>query len=292
MDNQFDRSAEDLGNCIRLEHLNTTVPDQSPATLFYMAGLGLTRDPFMQAGLDNMWVNCGRSQFHLPLRAPQVVRGHTGLVLPDRAALLARLATVKDRLRNTQFSWTEHADFVEAVCPWGNHIRCYQPDFARFGRILLGMPYVEFNVPQGAAAGIARFYQEVMHMPAAVADEQPGRVASVAAGPRQALRFRETAEPLPEYDGHHVAIYISNFSGPYRWLKDKGLITRESDPYEYRFQDIYDLDSGDKVYTLEHEVRSVTHPLFTRHLVNRDPGMNNRNYAPGHDEAAWGPGRE
>jgi hypothetical protein len=41
----FDRTTEDLGNAIHLEHVNVQVPDQRLATLFYVAGLGLTRDP-------------------------------------------------------------------------------------------------------------------------------------------------------------------------------------------------------------------------------------------------------
>ena len=65
---QFDRTAEDLGNIVELGHVNVTVPDQSKATAFYLMGLGLTRDPYLMAGLENMWVNVGRGQFHLPTR--------------------------------------------------------------------------------------------------------------------------------------------------------------------------------------------------------------------------------
>ncbi|MEK6838463.1 MAG: hypothetical protein AABY08_01830, partial [Candidatus Thermoplasmatota archaeon] len=51
----------------------------------------------------------------------------------------------------------------------------------------------------------------------------------------------EAAIPdIPPYDGHHVQIYIANFSGPHRWLKEHGLITEESNWYQYRFQDIVD----------------------------------------------------
>ena len=155
MDRNFNRTAEDLGNVVALEHVNVTVPDQQLATLFYVTGLGLTRDPYIMTGLENMWMNVGRSQFHLPTKEPQVLRGHTGLVLPDRAALLCRLATVKDRLAHTRFSYIEHEAYVEATCPWGNRIRCHAPDEKRFGRIQLGMPYVEFEVPPGVASGIA-----------------------------------------------------------------------------------------------------------------------------------------
>ena len=70
----FDRTVEDLGNIVELGHVNVTVPDQRLATIFYVSGLGLTRDPYLMTGLDNMWINVGRAQFHLPSRAPQVVR--------------------------------------------------------------------------------------------------------------------------------------------------------------------------------------------------------------------------
>ena len=47
MQQKFDRAAEDLGNSIHLEHVNVRVPDQRLATLFYVTGLGLTRDPYL-----------------------------------------------------------------------------------------------------------------------------------------------------------------------------------------------------------------------------------------------------
>ena len=52
MQQPFDRAAEDLGNSIHFEHVNVTVPDQRLATLFYVAGLGLTRDPYLMCLLD------------------------------------------------------------------------------------------------------------------------------------------------------------------------------------------------------------------------------------------------
>src|ERR1035437_6662145 len=98
MQQQFDRAVEDLGNSIHLEHVNVTVPDQRLATLFYVAGLGLTRDPYLMVSDSNMWVNVGRSQFHLPSGGAQVLRGHTGIVIEGRPALLDRLASVASRL--------------------------------------------------------------------------------------------------------------------------------------------------------------------------------------------------
>ncbi|HEY0336568.1 MAG TPA: hypothetical protein VGC70_04445, partial [Burkholderiales bacterium] len=128
MEQAFDRTREDLGNSVGLEHLNLTIPDQQIAILFYITGLGFTRDPYLVTGLENMWVNIGRSQFHLPMGKPQAVRGHAGLVVPDLDALLKRLSGVKDRLAQTRFAFTKRTDHVEVTCPWGNTLRCYRPD--------------------------------------------------------------------------------------------------------------------------------------------------------------------
>lgn len=287
MDKHFDRSMENLGNSVGLEHVNTTVPDQTLATLFYISGLGLTRDPYIMTGLENMWINVGRSQFHLPAKTPQVLRGHTGLVQADREALLKRLAYVKDKLSHTKFGFREHEDYVEAICPWGNKIHVYQPDAKRWGRIALGMPYVEFDVPAGTADGIACFYNQVIKAPAQMLDSAEGKRAKVLVGQGQHLIFRETDQPLPEYDGHHLQIYLADFSGPHDWLQNKGLITEESDQWQYRFKDIVDPDSGKFLFTIEHEVRSMTHPLYARPLVNRNVKTTNRNYAAGHDAGQW-----
>jgi hypothetical protein len=285
----FDRSAEDLGNSIHLEHVNVLVPDQRLATLFYITGLGLTRDPYLMVSDTNMWVNVGRSQFHLPAGPAQVLRGHTALVIAGRKALLDRLAAVAPKLAGTAFSFREHNDYVEAICPWGNRLRCYEPDAARFGRITLGIPYVEFDVPTGHAKGICEFYPKIMGMPAQLKTGD-GTVASVAVGKNQELRFRETDRPLAPYDGHHVQIYITNFSGPHRALAERNLIFSEDNPYQYRFRDIVDLASGKLLFTIEHEVRSATHPMFLRPLVNRNPAQTNRTYAAGHEQWLWAMG--
>ena len=51
---RYDRSIEDIGNVVGLEHVNTRIPDQQLATLFYVGGLGLTRDPYLMTGVGNM----------------------------------------------------------------------------------------------------------------------------------------------------------------------------------------------------------------------------------------------
>ena len=202
-DKQYDRATQDLGNIVNLGHVNVCITDQHLATHYYVTGLGLTRDPFLNTGARLMWINVGMSQFHLPNGQPDVLRGVTGLVVPDRAALLDRLTQVRKPLEGTKFD------------------------------------------------------------------------------------FRETDEPEKPYDRHHAQIYIANFSGPYRRLKALGLITMEVNEHEYRFKDVIDPDTREVLFTVEHEVRSQTHPLYGRPLVNRNPAQSNRAYKPGHDSISW-----
>ena len=144
------------------------------------------------------------------------------------------------------------------------------------------MPYVEFDVPVGAAKGIAKFYREMIDVPSSVTNGE-GTVARAMVGRDQHLLFRETDRPQPDFDEHHIQIYTVSFSGPYERLKARGLVNREDNQYQYRFRDIVDLDTGKHLFTIEHEMRSMTHPMFMRPLVNRNPHQTNRNYAAGYD---------
>jgi hypothetical protein len=262
--------------------------DQRLATHYYITGLGLTRDPYLNTGVRIMWVNIGMSQFHLPTgKEPNVLRGTIGLVIPDREALLDRLKSVQTHLASTKFSFREANDCIETTCPWGNRINVHTPDPDRFGRVALGIGYISFDVRPGTAEGIARFYREVMGAFATVEANGSGRTAKVQVGEKQFYYFVETDAPEVPYDGHHAQIYIHDFSGPYRRLVDLGLLTVEFGQHEYRFNDIIDLDKRDVLFTVEHEVRSQTHPMFARPLVNRNPSQDNRNYRPGHDSMSW-----
>jgi hypothetical protein len=284
-ENKFDRRTQDVGNVLSLEHCNVRIPDQQLATTYYVVGLGLTRDPYIMVGTDNMWANVGdRSQFHLPTGKPQVFPGPIGLVMPDLDALAARLASVRQALAGTKFAYAREHGHVDVTCPWGNHMRVHAPS-PEFGDTLLGMPYVEFPVRRGAAEGIARFYREVLRAPGVVGMESSGAVARVQVGVRQTLVFRETDAAVPPYDGHHIAIYIADFSGPHAWLREHGLVTEESNDYQYRFTDIVDPRAPqDVLFRIEHEVRSATHPMFLRPLVNRNPAQRQPTYQRGRDE--------
>jgi hypothetical protein len=185
-------------------------------------------------------------------------------------------------LEGTRFGFADQATCVAVTCPWGNRFRCHAPG-PEFGTAELAMPYVEFDAPAGSAPGIARFYSDIMGASAQVVRREDAPAASVCAGDNQRLFFRETAEPLPPYDGHHIQIYIADFSGPYRWLLERGLITMETSEHEWRFVDIVDPATSRVLFTVEHEVRSLKHPLYGRPLVNRNTAQTNRAYMRGQD---------
>jgi hypothetical protein len=173
-------------------------------------------------------------------------------------------------LQSTKFSFVRSDASIDITCPWGNRIRVHVPDRARFGRMRLGMPYVEIDTAPGTASGIARFYTELLGAPAYSGVETTGAVfARVPMGLGESLVFRETGRALPPFDGHHVQITVADFSGVHLRLLERGLITEESNESQYRFQDITDLDTGAVLATLEHEVRSMRHPLYARALINR-----------------------
>lgn len=273
---EYDRSAEDVGNVVMLEHVNVTVPDQQLAALFYISGLGFTRDPYIDFGPRNMWVNAGEQQFHLPQSEAQVLRGTMGVVVPDLDDLHKRLERIAKPLSGTLFRWEKADDHVAVRCPWGNRLRVYGP--GRFPPMALGLAYVDMTVPRGCAAGIAGFYETVMD---ARVMTEPGRTL-VTMGPNQQLIFSESDDAADAYDGHHIAIYVADFSGPHRFLDERGLITEESDRFQYRFQAIVDPNGDDDpLFELEHEVRSLSHPMYRRNLVNRNPAISFFSYRKG-----------
>lgn len=276
--NGYDRKADDLGNVVALEHVNVTIPDQAKALAFYVMGLGLTRDPYMNVGLNNMWVNVGGQQFHLPTRGVQKISGHIGLVFPDLETLKKRLEAVEGELEGTRFKWGDAGDHVAVTGPWGNRFRCHAAG-PEFGDMSIGMPYVEFLTRPGTARAIGKFYRTVLQAPATYLAGS----ATVKVGRNQRLIFTETDNRIPRYDGHHIAIYIANFSRAHQFLLRRDLIQEESNAHQYRFRDIVEPSTGEKVFALEHEVRSLYHPMLNRTMVNRNAGQTQRGYIPGRD---------
>lgn len=285
MGKEFDRREEDIANFVGLEHTNVRVPDQQLATIFYVEGMGFTRDPYMVPGVKNMWMNIGRTQIHLPTGKAQVIPGCTGIVVPDIKALRSRLKAVEKELKGTKYAFSIGRNRIDVTCPWGNKYSCFPPN-KKFGRITLGIRYVELDCRPGTADGIAKFYNVIMGAKAGVR-RSGGVAAHVNAGSHQWIIFRETNTKIPRFDGHHIQVYLANFSAPHAALKEIGLVSEESNRYQYRFKHIVDLQNGKKLHTLEHEIRSMTHPLYGRPMINRNPNQHNNNYAAGHSDRAF-----
>ncbi len=107
-------------------------------------------------------------------------------------------------------------------------------------------------------------------------------------GSARAFGFASVDVDLPAYDGHHLQVTVADFSGVHQRLLDRGLITEESDQSQYRFQDIVDLDSGAVLATIEHEVRSMRHPMFGRPLVNRNAAVDGgAPYVAAYEATSW-----
>src|SRR3954467_421344 len=193
---QYDRAAQTVGNIVHLEHFNCCIDDQRLGVLFYVVGLGATRDPYIFPGLENIWLNFGRTQVHMPSRAvppkTEHLRGTAGFVVPSLEELAKRLEYAGKEMKRivpdypSKFSFKKKADCVEATDPWGTRVRCHAPA-PEYGPIELGLAYVDFDVPPGTTEGIARFYNEVMGAPA----QASGGRAVVRIGRHQKLMYTE-----------------------------------------------------------------------------------------------------
>src|SRR2546423_2181818 len=133
--------------------------------------------------------------------------------MPDLQELAARLAAVRERLAGTLFDFVADGAQVELRCPWGNRMRVHAPDAARFGRMVLGMPYVEVDVAAATASRIARFYAEIFDARTTLGSDAQGSFVRVPAGRAENIVFRETRKTLASYDGHHIQVAVADFSG-------------------------------------------------------------------------------
>ena len=274
----FDRTTQDVGNIIALEHVNLRVPDFHVATTFYVHGLGCTRDPYIDLGPNLVWFNIGDQQFHVPLaEAPDVLRGVINVVVPRLDDLEQRLENVTPALGGTAFDYSRDGDLCRVTGPYGNQFSCREADDTTHRT--LALESVQFLVPEGSAESIAAFYRSILGAPSTTEEG----LCRVDAGPRQHLVFRETDAPLPDYDGHHIAIYVADFSSPYGRLVERELLFEESNDAQYRFLWIVDPGSGEPVFEIEHEVRSMYHPLYRRALVNRNLRQASSGCVPGAD---------
>jgi hypothetical protein len=162
-----------------------------------------------------------------------------------------------------------------------------------------GLQYVEFKCPVGTAAKIALFYESVLDVTTTVLpannndddgddddDDDKKSIAIIAIGniddtghSDQALIFRETTEPLPLYDGHHIAVYVGESAADFEqafkncqlanvvWVNprfsDKADTLQTARHYkQFRFKNIVDMKTGETIFELEHEMRSIEHEAW------------------------------
>jgi len=311
-----DEIAQDVGSVVFFEHINLNVPDAHVADIFYSDCLGLTRDPYRTGTVSGAtWINVGRQQIHLPSdvdNPAQYIRGVIGLsVRPDVYAKFkanfdeaVKAAAPSRHLEGTnvgidQKSWSKFGykqtfkryqgsapEYLEVTCPWGN---CYRIHPAQpLLTASLGISYVALKCLHGTAKHIAQFYHNMLGATVHLTTDHDAKVevARISLGPQQDLIFTEIPKSEPQqleaYDGHHICIYINNFSETFKKFKSRKLVfvnkrfsdkagsLEEALKYRcFRFKDIVMTEGRGRLFQLEHEVRSMFHPSYLRPLVNR-----------------------
>jgi len=304
-------TVQDVGNVVWFEHINLNVPDKNLSDLFYGDCLGLTRDPYKTGSFDTIHWNIGRQQIHLPLEEDQPAQNSRGVLgIALRSDLFEKFTdrftkaqkSLSRTLKDTDVSLKEEkwesfpyqktfgqyqgkaSVYYEITCPWGNRFRVHPA--APTLNASLGINYLQLRCLHGTAKHIARFYQSLLGATVRLKEENDVEIALVSLGPHQNLIFMEIpkSEPqqLDQYDGHHICIYIANFSQTFKRLQNRKLIfvnkkfedraktMEEALHYRsFRFKDIVMVEGRGRLFQLEHEVRSVVHPCYLKPLLNR-----------------------
>ena len=259
-----------LGSITHFEHVNFRVPDHFNATLFFIEGLGLTRDPTRMVSVRNMWVNVGLQQFHLPIGDAHDFPGEVGLIVPDRARTERALATITPTLKGTKFGYKTSKKDIVVRSPWGHTFRVQDQKTAG-SRLPQAVPYVRLWVPPNTAKGIARFYEKYLEVPVQVNKTRAGTEAVVNVGVGQKFRFAERKGARVVEHINHVAVYTTRYDDIYQRMQKAKLIMAPDRAEQFRFCKIVDPKTNKLLLKLEHEVRSLYHPDYRKPLVNRVP---------------------
>ncbi len=261
-------SPYEVGTIVHFEHVNYRIPEHRLAHLYFCACLGFARDPTRMVGIDNMWVNAGRNQFHLPIGPPTPFRGEVGVVVPDLDEVARRFKDETPRFEGSLFSCVREGETLLTTNPWGHRIRVH-PFGMLPGRFPQAIGYVELWVPPGTAKGIAAFYEQVIGCPSEVLPVEGSPTAQVTVGPCQFMRFAERPDGGVVPHQNHVAVYLTRYHQTYAALSDLGCIMEADMDEQFRFHHIKDPKTRELLFSFEHEMRSVHHPDFGKPLVNR-----------------------
>jgi hypothetical protein len=166
---------------------------------------------------------------------------------------------------------------------WGE----YAERYGRAESDCRGIDYVEFHCPLGTAEKIALFYESVLDATTTCIDLGDGtKIAIIAFGDvddmgkaDQSLLFRESEQKIPENDGHHIAMYVGESAADFEqafknaeiadvvWVNPR--FSDKADTLEsarnwkqFRFKNIVDMETGETVFELEHEMRSIEHEAW------------------------------
>lgn len=259
----------DTGAILHFEHVNLRVPDHRAATLFFVEGLGLTRDPYRMVGVRNMWVNAGLQQFHLPIGEPTPLPGEVGLVVPSVEDVERRLEEVGRELKDSELTSARVGETLAVTTPWGHRLRVLPR--AGPSRLPHRLPYVEFWVAPGQAEGIGAFYRDVLQCPVDLRPIDGDPAAWVTVGAYQTFRFRERPGGGTVPNTNHVAVYLTRYRTIYAALERLGLVMEADADEQFRFSHIVNPRTHETLFVFEHEMRSLHHPDFLRPLVNRVP---------------------
>jgi hypothetical protein len=274
-----------------LEHVNINISHASPSDEFFFQLLGLVPSSICDPERI-LHANMGLSQMHLPVvpTSPQTWNGAIGLAYTEEEFGRVRAAVsqggsqwsaeelsanelvvtgphaTRYHLHSVPTSWSETSRAQGSIhrgeSDDGDRARC------------AGLLYVEVLVAPGAAAPIHTLYSEIFEAKAQLARSggDNGLWSCVvhvgsADGPQQ-IRYRETQAPLPDYDGHHLAIYLDDYESAYLKAVERGLVwnnPRFNDVpnsledakkrAQFRMKDLVNLVTGEVVHELEHEVR-------------------------------------
>lgn len=225
---------------------------------------------------------------------PQQWRGVISVAyasLTELQEAVQRLEQLKgqEHFRDSQLEvgpWEESQEELHVRGPYGNRFRLHVASTALAlalgrdgersrpgseGSHCVGMDTLTLEVPVGTAERAAQFYKEVLGCQLATSGD-----CGVRAGPelQQNLRFQEVEGSTGAELDEHMAIYVADFEGCFQRLLDRGLIwvnprfvhldksttLEEALHYScFRFKDVVDVSTGEKLFELEHEVRNTQH---------------------------------
>ena len=148
-----------------------------------------------------------------------------------------------------------------------------------------GIRAVEIACRKGSADKIQQFYETYLGCSTVKQTTESSDTIAVAVsvGPGVQLLFVEndqvTDQDFERMIGVHICIYISNFQSMYQTLQKQNLIWTNPrfthldscDTWEeafasrtFRFKDVLDVETGEKVLELEHETRPMMHGQFMK----------------------------